>query len=116
MGKLNKFNRDEINMVLQNLLQNLQLDLLPLSQSLYSTLYGQSSITESSCGDYNWRENLPGRHLWDPTTACFESEEEDSMKPKSEAVLTTAQGWFLAKLHHQVMPRTSLREFTTTKS
>lgn len=29
MGKLNEFNRDEINMVLQKLLQNLELDPLP---------------------------------------------------------------------------------------
>lgn len=47
MGKLNEFNRDGINMVLQNLLQTLQLDLLPWSQPPYSAQYRQSHASES---------------------------------------------------------------------
>lgn len=71
MGKLNEFNRDEINMVLQKLLQNIQLDPLPQPQPLYSAQYGQSSIRESYSGNYNCRGNLQGKHSKDTTRACF---------------------------------------------
>lgn len=71
MGKLNDFNRDEINMVLQESLQNLQLDPLPQSQPLYSAQYRQSSVKESWNGDYNCRENLQGKHFGDPARDCF---------------------------------------------
>lgn len=92
-------------MVLQESLQNLQLDPLPQSRPLTAHSPDEAA-SESWSGDYNCRENLPGKLLGDPTRACSAPGKEHSVEPR-EMLLGAAQGCGCGVAGNQIMPRTS---------
>lgn len=63
MGKLNEFNRDEINMVLQKLLQNLSLDALPHPSPFAVHSAVKAAQENPKAVDYNHREYPQGEHI-----------------------------------------------------
>ena len=63
MGKLNGFNSNEINMVLQKLFQNLWLDPLPHLSPFAVHSAVKAAQEDPKAVDYNHREYPQGEHI-----------------------------------------------------